>query len=112
MDVHSKYPGVAVAFKSRQACQSILNDVMRHLSRMLRDGSIDDDEYKKMRTMSIRPVSYEPGVEIIREAEDSSIIVTHSGIVKVRKSHTGLQTYHCERVRFASCICLPLWCSI
>lgn len=51
MDVHSKYPGVAVAFKSRQACQSILNDVMRHLSRMLRDGSIDDDEYKKMRTV-------------------------------------------------------------
>ncbi|XP_075539750.1 sperm-specific sodium:proton exchanger-like [Dermacentor variabilis] len=125
VEVHSKYPGVAVAFKSRQACQSILNDVRRHIDELLHNGAMDTAEHRKMITaaeeamqqvmsapysfpssykpisvlravpwmgtdqlrqflaMSIRPVSYDPGVEIIHENEDTSIVVATSGIVKV-----------------------------
>ncbi|XP_077534440.1 sperm-specific sodium:proton exchanger-like [Haemaphysalis longicornis] len=125
VEVHSKYPGVAVAFKSRQACQSILNDVRRHIDALLHNGAMDATEHRKMVTatqeamqqvasapcsfpssykpiavlravpwmatdqlrqflaMSIRPVSYEPGAAIIRENEDTSIVVTTSGIAKV-----------------------------
>ncbi|KAL1467017.1 hypothetical protein MTO96_005883 [Rhipicephalus appendiculatus] len=125
VEVHSKYPGVAVAFKSRQACQSILNDVRRHIDELLHNGAMDTAEHRKMITaaeeamqqvmsapysfpssykpisvlravpwmgtdqlrqflaMSIRPVSYEPGEEIIHENEDAFIVVATSGIVKV-----------------------------
>ncbi|KAH6934260.1 hypothetical protein HPB50_022840 [Hyalomma asiaticum] len=125
VEVHSKYPGVAVAFKSRQACQSILNDVRRHIDELLHNGAMDTAEHRRMITaaeeamqqvmsapysfpssykpisvlravpwmgtdqlrqflaMTIRPVSYEPGVEIIHENEDAFIVVATSGIVKV-----------------------------
>ncbi|XP_075744454.1 sperm-specific sodium:proton exchanger isoform X2 [Rhipicephalus microplus] len=83
VEVHSKYPGVAVAFKSRQACQSILNDVRRHIDELLHNGAIDTAEHRKMITMTIRPMSYEPGEGIIHENEDAFIVVATSGIVKV-----------------------------
>ncbi|KAL3191590.1 hypothetical protein MRX96_059688 [Rhipicephalus microplus] len=54
VEVHSKYPGVAVAFKSRQACQSILNDVRRHIDELLHNGAIDTAEHRKMITVYSR----------------------------------------------------------
>ncbi|KAK8761875.1 hypothetical protein V5799_026872 [Amblyomma americanum] len=83
VEVHSKYPGVTVAFKSRQACQTILNDVRRHIDELLRNGAMDSGEHRKMITMSIRPMSFGPGAQILPEYEDTHIVVTTSGIVKV-----------------------------
>ncbi|KAK8783213.1 hypothetical protein V5799_015446 [Amblyomma americanum] len=51
VEVHSKYPGVTVAFKSRQACQTILNDVRRHIDELLRNGAMDSGEHRKMITV-------------------------------------------------------------
>ncbi|XP_064461030.1 sperm-specific sodium:proton exchanger-like isoform X2 [Ornithodoros turicata] len=48
VEVHARFPGVAVAFKSRRACQSILNEVQKDLVRIYKDGDIDYTEFKKM----------------------------------------------------------------
>ncbi|CAN7937778.1 unnamed protein product, partial [Ixodes hexagonus] len=46
----SRYPDIMVAFRSRQASTSILNDLSKELIDMQKDGQLDVEDYKLIRT--------------------------------------------------------------
>ncbi|XP_064469293.1 sperm-specific sodium:proton exchanger-like [Ornithodoros turicata] len=48
VEIQARFPGIAVAFKSRQAGQTILNDVSAHLQEMQRDGFFTVDQYRDL----------------------------------------------------------------
>ncbi|CAN7982718.1 unnamed protein product, partial [Ixodes hexagonus] len=48
VEIQSRFPGIAVAFKSRQAGQTILNDVAVHLSEMQRDGLFSEEQHRDL----------------------------------------------------------------
>ncbi|XP_064471650.1 sperm-specific sodium:proton exchanger-like isoform X2 [Ornithodoros turicata] len=72
VEIQARFPGIAVAFKSRQAGRTILNDVLKHLLEMQRDGLFGEDQYRdlhqslRQRMMNIisapnsMPASYKP----------------------------------------------------
>ncbi|XP_075550297.1 sperm-specific sodium:proton exchanger-like [Dermacentor variabilis] len=48
VEIQSRFPGIAVAFKSRQAGQTILNDVSAHVDEMQRDGFFAEEQYREL----------------------------------------------------------------
>ncbi|XP_077562595.1 sperm-specific sodium:proton exchanger-like [Haemaphysalis longicornis] len=48
VEIQSRFPGIAVAFKSRQAGQTILNDVSAHLAEMQRDGFFTEEQHREL----------------------------------------------------------------
>ncbi|EEC12140.1 hypothetical protein IscW_ISCW009100 [Ixodes scapularis] len=51
VEIQSRFPGIAVAFKSRQAGQTILNDVSVHLSDIQRDGFFSEEQHRDLHQM-------------------------------------------------------------
>ncbi|KAH9368714.1 hypothetical protein HPB48_004733 [Haemaphysalis longicornis] len=51
VEIQSRFPGIAVAFKSRQAGQTILNDVSAHLAEMQRDGFFTEEQHRELYQM-------------------------------------------------------------
>ncbi|KAG0419688.1 hypothetical protein HPB47_003934 [Ixodes persulcatus] len=51
VEIQSRFPGIAVAFKSRQAGQTILNDVSVHLSDIQRDGFFSEEQHRDLYKM-------------------------------------------------------------
>ncbi|KAM7314175.1 uncharacterized protein ISCGN_003960 [Ixodes scapularis] len=72
VEIQSRFPGIAVAFKSRQAGRTILNDMCAYLDEMQRDGIFGEEQHRelyeavKINTLSIicapnsLPASYMP----------------------------------------------------
>ncbi|KAL1486810.1 hypothetical protein MTO96_046810, partial [Rhipicephalus appendiculatus] len=48
VEIQSRFPGIAVAFKSRQAAQTILNDVSAHVDEMQRDGFFTEQQHREL----------------------------------------------------------------
>ncbi|KAH6931563.1 hypothetical protein HPB50_025260 [Hyalomma asiaticum] len=48
VEIQSRFPGIAVAFKSRQAGQTILNDVSAHVDEMQRDGFFSEQQHREL----------------------------------------------------------------
>ncbi|KAG0426104.1 hypothetical protein HPB47_026771, partial [Ixodes persulcatus] len=48
VEIQSRFPGIAVAFKSRQAGRTILNDVCAYLDEMQRDGIFGEDQHREL----------------------------------------------------------------
>ncbi|KAG0424916.1 hypothetical protein HPB47_027884, partial [Ixodes persulcatus] len=55
-DVASRFPDIIVAFRSRQASTSILNDLSKELIDMQKDGQLDTEDYKLIRMIMYTPV--------------------------------------------------------
>ncbi|XP_065302030.1 sperm-specific sodium:proton exchanger-like [Dermacentor albipictus] len=51
VEIQSRFPGIAVAFKSRQAGQTILNDVSAHVAEMQRDGFFTEEQHRELYQM-------------------------------------------------------------
>ncbi|XP_077485321.1 sperm-specific sodium:proton exchanger-like [Amblyomma americanum] len=51
VEIQSRFPGIAVAFKSRQAAQTILNDVAAHVAEMQRDGFFTEEQHRELYQM-------------------------------------------------------------
>ncbi|XP_075749259.1 sperm-specific sodium:proton exchanger-like [Rhipicephalus microplus] len=51
VEIQSRFPGIAVAFKSRQAAQTILNDVLAHVAEMQRDGFFTEEQHRELYQM-------------------------------------------------------------
>ncbi|KAL3196980.1 hypothetical protein MRX96_014932 [Rhipicephalus microplus] len=98
VEIQSRFPGIAVAFKSRQAAQTILNDVLAHVAEMQRDALpasykpiavlrvipwIGSDSVRQFLAMQLRPVAYGAGDVIVEKGCESPILITYSGIVKI-----------------------------
>ncbi|XP_064472021.1 sperm-specific sodium:proton exchanger-like isoform X2 [Ornithodoros turicata] len=49
VSIQSNFPGVAVAFKSRQACQAVLNHVFHTVVDLHESGTLDRPEFRKVR---------------------------------------------------------------
>ncbi|XP_064470464.1 uncharacterized protein LOC135385200 isoform X2 [Ornithodoros turicata] len=47
--IQSRFPGIVVAFRSRQASTAILGDLTRQLADMQMDGLVDGDDYRLLR---------------------------------------------------------------
>lgn len=48
-EIQSRFPDIIVAFRSRQASTSILNDLSKELIDMQKDGQLDTEDYKLIR---------------------------------------------------------------
>ncbi|XP_070394150.1 uncharacterized protein [Dermacentor albipictus] len=48
-EVQSRFPGIMVSFRSRQASATILNDLTKQINEMQRDGVVDSEDYKWLR---------------------------------------------------------------
>ncbi|XP_077564299.1 sperm-specific sodium:proton exchanger-like [Haemaphysalis longicornis] len=48
-EIQSRYPGIVVSFRSRQASYSILSDLSKQVKDMQRDGLLDSDDYRNLR---------------------------------------------------------------
>ncbi|KAL1479244.1 hypothetical protein MTO96_052009 [Rhipicephalus appendiculatus] len=47
-EIHSRFPGIMVSFRSRQASTTILNDLSKQINEMQRDGVLDSEDYKSL----------------------------------------------------------------
>ncbi|CAN7981096.1 unnamed protein product, partial [Ixodes pacificus] len=48
VEIQSRFPGIAVAFKSRQAGRTILNDMCAYLDEMQLDGIFGEDQHREL----------------------------------------------------------------
>ncbi|XP_049524957.1 uncharacterized protein LOC119456640 [Dermacentor silvarum] len=48
-EMQSRFPGIMVSFRSRQASTTILNDLSKQISEMQRDGVLDSEDYASLR---------------------------------------------------------------
>ncbi|XP_065285634.1 sperm-specific sodium:proton exchanger-like [Dermacentor albipictus] len=48
-EIQSRFPGIMVSFRSRQASTTILNDLSKQINEMQRDGVLDSEDYKSLR---------------------------------------------------------------
>ncbi|CAN7981239.1 unnamed protein product, partial [Ixodes pacificus] len=115
--MQSRFPDIIVAFRSRQASTSILNDLSKELIDMQKDGQLDTEDYKLIRMkiqaqnmaiiaeacslptsykpiamlrIKIRPVSFAPLEVIVERGEENPIILTYSGILKIEGDYEDL----------------------
>ncbi|XP_075549515.1 sperm-specific sodium:proton exchanger-like isoform X2 [Dermacentor variabilis] len=83
VEIQSRFPGIMVAFRSRQASTAILDDVTKNVQEHQAEGLLDSEAGQELLAIQIRPVSFAPGEVIVERGEENPILLTYSGILKI-----------------------------